>query len=184
MITVEKISECHLKVMGDQSDEADIKQFFTFKSKGYQFTPRYKSGVWNGDISVYDQRSKILPAGLFPRLESFMDETGIEYQIRENSDYSLDDHDQIGMEELKDFLADLDVALPRDGVIREYQFDAIHKAICQKKITLISPTSCLDPEEEIELFVSDEDYGKFLASSKANTTSDFHDSINSTESLL
>lgn len=141
MITVEKISECQLKVMGDASDEADIKQFFTFKAHGYQFTPRYKSGMWNGDISVFDSRSKVLPAGLFGRLESFCDESKIEFSIRENENYTLDDHDHVGVDELREFIDGLDLNLPSSGSVREYQFDAIHKAVCQKKITLVSPTS-------------------------------------------
>ena len=142
MITIEKINESYIKVMGDYSEEANIKKFFTFKVPGYQFSPKFKSGVWNGDMSLYDSRTKLLPGRLLNRLLDFIEQSDSQFEIRENDKYSFDlDDEDLSYEELKEWIDDLDITLPSNSAVRDYQIDAILNAIKEKKITLISPTS-------------------------------------------
>lgn len=141
MIEVEKINEAFIKVLGSESAETDIRDHFTFKAAGYRFSPKFKAGLWNGDISLYNQRNKRLPIGLYKRLEAFCDSSNIEMTIRENSSYTLDDANDVTREEVDDFIHDLDIHLPMNGKPRDYQIDAIYHAIRDKKLTLISPTS-------------------------------------------
>jgi superfamily II DNA or RNA helicase len=139
-VEIEKISESHIRVMGNESDEADIKRHFTFKAPGYKFHPKVKAGLWNGDISLYDMRSKRLPIGLYPRLQAFLEQSNTNIAIRENKNYFFDEN-QFTYDEVKTFVEELDLALPNGSSIRDYQLDAVYKAISEKKITLISPTS-------------------------------------------
>ncbi len=142
ILHVEKINEAFLRVMGEQSVEQDLKDYFTYKAQGYRFHPKFKAGLWNGDISLYNIRTKLLPIGLLPRVRQFCRESNIEFAERENQKYTLDDtqHD-VTIEDIQEYIDLLDVSLPNNGKVREYQLDAIHRAIKNKKITLISPTS-------------------------------------------
>jgi len=140
-LTVEKINEAFLKVMGDFSTEQDLKTYFTYKAPGYRYHPKFKSGLWNGDVSLYNQRTKLLPTGLLNRLATFCKESGVELIDKPNDNFVLNDRNDVTVEEVAEYIDLLDVSLPNNGKVREYQIDAIHKAISSKKITLISPTS-------------------------------------------
>ena len=140
MITIEKINEAFLKVMSDIAIETDIKDHFTYKMPGYRFSPKYKSGLWNGDISLYNMQSKRLPIGLYPRLIKFIEDSDLEYKIRDNEDYSFDES-VVTKEEIEEYIESLDISLPNNSKARDYQVDAVYNAISQKNLTLLSPTS-------------------------------------------
>lgn len=171
MITIEKISEAFVRVMSDISVEQDIKDHFTYKAPGYRFSPRYKIGAWNGDISLYNTQTKRLPIGLLPRLLKFAEDTSVPFKLIDSENYSFDDSiDSVSREEVVEYVDSLNVQLPNNSKVRDYQVDAVYQAISQKKITLISPTACLDPDEEIEVELSDSDYAKFLAFNNSSKT--------------
>jgi len=140
MITIEKINEAFIRVMSDIAIETDIKEHFTYKMPGYRWHPKFKSGLWSGDISLYNMQTKRLPIGLYPRLIKFIEDSNLEYKIRENDDYSFDTSD-ITIEEISEYIDSLDVSLPNNSKVRDYQIDAIYNTIKQKKLTLLSPTS-------------------------------------------
>jgi superfamily II DNA or RNA helicase len=41
-----------------------IKEHFTEKVSNYWFSPKFQAGLWTGDVSLFDGRSKTLPYGL------------------------------------------------------------------------------------------------------------------------
>lgn len=142
MIIIEKTNESFLKVFGEISVEYDIKEHFTFKAHNYRFHPKYKAGLWSGDISLYDIRTKRLPGGLFQRLVRFLEESGAEYQLIENDDYTpLNTVCEYTKEDVEEFINSLDLSLPRGATVRDYQIDAVWEAVRQKKVVLISPVS-------------------------------------------
>lgn len=140
-LTIEKISESFLKVMGDFSLEQDLKAYFTYKAANYRFHPKFKAGLWSGDVSLYDIRTKLLPVGLYNRLVTFCKESDIELIERDNGRHSVRDINDVTLEDIQEYVDLLDITLPNNSKVREYQLDAIHRAIRNKKITLISPTS-------------------------------------------
>jgi hypothetical protein len=171
MITIEKISEAFVRVMSDISIEQDIKDHFTYKAPGYRYSPKFKAGLWSGDISLYNTQTKRLPIGLLPRLLKFAEDTAVSFKLIDSENYSFEDSiDSVSREEVVEYVDSLNIQLPNNGKVREYQIDAIYQAVTQKKITLLSPTSCLDPDEEIEIELSDSDYAKFLAFNNSSKT--------------
>lgn len=141
ILTVEKISESFLKVMGDFSVEQDLKAYFTYKAANYRYHPKFKAGLWNGDVSLYNIKTKLLPVGLYNRLVTFCKESDIELVERETSRLPVRDINDVTIEDIQEYVDLLDVTLPNNSKVRDYQLDAIHRAIRNKKITLISPTS-------------------------------------------
>ncbi len=142
-IEVVKINEVYIKVYSDINIETEIKDYFTFKSPGYQFHPKYKARLWDGNISLYDIRTKQLPIGLYPRLVDFCNESKIDIVFRECERFSSVYHENdISIEEVQAYVNDLNPYSRNEPIsAREYQVNAIQKAINQKRITLISPTS-------------------------------------------
>lgn len=142
-IEVTKLNECYVKVFGDFSTESEVRDFFTFKVPGYQFSKQYKARLWDGNISLYNLKTKLLPIGLYPRLMSFCKDNDIEISVKANERFSeiieFDDHE---IADVKQFVDDLNL-WSKNGPItaREYQLEAIHHSIKTKKVTLISPTS-------------------------------------------
>lgn len=144
MIEIIKINESHIKIYSDIQIESEIRDHFTFKVPGYQFSPKYKARVWDGNISLYNTKTKLFPIGLYPRLESYCQENNIEIKFRSDDRFeSINDVDgDLTLEEVRAFTNDLNL-WSKNGPIaaREYQIDAIYQAIKSKRITLISPTS-------------------------------------------
>lgn len=138
-----KIDEAHIKVFSTPDIEQEIKDFFTFKAPGYAFHPKFKARMWDGNISLYDLRTKTLAIGLYKRLKEYADENNITLTFKSNEKYSeFDTVDNISREEFDSFITDLNL-WSKNGPItfRDYQFDAAYKAVTEKKITMTSPTA-------------------------------------------
>lgn len=50
---------------GERNLILDIQSFLTDFKKGYKFMPKYKAGVWDGKISLFDKTTRTFPYGLF-----------------------------------------------------------------------------------------------------------------------
>jgi len=163
IIEVYKINECYVKIYSEQNIEREICSFFTFKVPGYQFMEKFKNHTWSGDISLYNLTTKLLPIGLYPRLVEYCKDNNIEVVVKETERYSeIDDKNDVSLEEVKEFVDSLDLWSKNEPItIRDYQLVGIHVAVREKKKVLVSPTACLDTEEEIELYLSEDDYIKF-----------------------
>lgn len=138
-----KIDEAHIKVFSTPEIEQEIKEYFTFKAPGYAFHPRFRARMWDGNVSLYDLRTKTLAIGLYKRLCEFATDNNITLTFRSNEKYSeFDTHDVVPKEEFEAFVNDLNL-WSKSGPItfRDYQFDASYKAITEKKITMTSPTA-------------------------------------------
>ena len=53
----------------------------SYKSPGYQFTPRYKMGHWDGRIKLFRQSRRTFPAGLTQDVKEALETAGIRVQI-------------------------------------------------------------------------------------------------------
>lgn len=101
---------------------------YTFEVPGARFTPLYKAGKWDGIIRLV-KRSGHFPKGLFQEILKFCIEQGTKVTV-------------------DDELRNLGVAVEFDESavqfpfkLRDYQVDAINKALKTKRRLLISPTS-------------------------------------------
>jgi len=142
-VSVHKVNESFIKVFSDQSTESDIKDYFTFKVPGYQFSPKYKNRLWDGTISLFNIRTKLLPIGLYNRLLTFCKDNDIEVEVVPTERFSCIQEDiDVDLTDIKDFVDSLNL-WSKSGPIttRDYQLDAIHHSIINRRATLISPTS-------------------------------------------
>lgn len=110
-----------------------MSDYFTFYVPGYQFTPQYKSRVWDGKIRLADLRSFTIYHGLIPYIQKFCDER----------DYKLDIDPAVSVTtefsgiEAQELIQSL--KLPFE--VREYQWKSFIHAVRNKRVLLLSPTA-------------------------------------------
>lgn len=138
MIRVEKINNVHLRVYTDPGVAQEISEFFTFEMPGARFTPQYRAKIWDGKIRMYDLHRKTLYVGLLNYLQNFADRN--EYQIEYANE--INDRDSIDPSQLKEFLNWLNLhGRGKPIEIYDYQIEAIHHGLQNKRCVLLSPTS-------------------------------------------
>lgn len=107
-----------------------IKKKFTFKAPNYFFSPKYKSGAWNGDVSLL-KPDGTLAAGLVPRLLNIADK--MNYRVLLDGINIHTDYDE---EKVRGWVNTLDLPFaPRD-----YQFRAFYDSITKKMNGVVSIT--------------------------------------------
>ena len=132
VVRVEKLNEVYNRIHCEPWMAKEIDSFFTFKVPGYQFMPQYRSGMWNGDVHIFNVRGQVLYGGLNGYLEKFCEER--EYQIEYLTDFSAD---EFSLKEAQDFISSL--SLPFQP--RNYQIDAFVYAVRNRRAVLLSPTA-------------------------------------------
>lgn len=132
-IIVNKINHSSLILTCERSIEAELQDHFSFYVPGYKFQPKYKYGLWDGKLRLYNLQTKILPAGLFHELISFAKKNSYEITLDPNS--------------LPFYISEekynLDIPLFSHGEIitlRDYQKNAIDYAIQNRRCIILSPT--------------------------------------------
>lgn len=137
-IKVTKKDDVNLRVHCEPSIAQEIADFFTFDVPNAKFHPMYRSRMWDGKIRIYSMLTKELPVGLFEYLRKFA----------EDNNYAFDDSeytptcDNVTYEEIEDFCKGT-LKLSSQGKmieIRDYQIDAVYKAIKSGRSLLLSPT--------------------------------------------
>ncbi|MBI1784408.1 DEAD/DEAH box helicase [Candidatus Sumerlaeota bacterium] len=64
---------------GDVLEEIDFET--SFPLPGYKFSPKFKSGQWDGKRHLFDRKSMKFPAGLWPRIRQILDRRGVVYDL-------------------------------------------------------------------------------------------------------
>ena len=134
MIKVKKKDEVYLKVETDLSTDQEICDFFTFEVPGAKFMPLYRNRMWDGKARLYSMYTKELYLGLLPYLIEFANT--LEYEIEVDVP---DIGEQIDIDKFTDELRLQ--SNEKDIQIRDYQKEAVTKAINVGRTLLLSPTA-------------------------------------------
>ena len=138
MIKIEKLDEVYVRVFSDSSIEQELADFFTYEYPGARFTPQFRARLWDGKVRLYDQVRKSLYSGLISYVLEFAKRNEYEVQLspelRVQNDY---DYNEVG-----EWIADLNPQSRNESIeVRDYQLDAIFKAITDERVLLLSPTA-------------------------------------------
>ena len=69
MVELHLYDPLHIKIETDNWDYLrGIKEHFSYYVQNYKFMPRYKAGIWNGKISLFNAGNQTLPFGLTLKL--------------------------------------------------------------------------------------------------------------------
>jgi superfamily II DNA or RNA helicase len=131
----------HIKIESDNGIAWGLRENFSFFVPGYKFMPKYRSGIWDGKIKLFDYKKRLLPAGLYHEFLKYAKE--FNYQIEyDDIGYGLPGtKNKIDPNEVMDFIKSLNLHSKGKPIqVRDYQFNAICKALQDKRLLLLSPT--------------------------------------------
>jgi superfamily II DNA or RNA helicase len=134
MVTIEKLDDVYVRVFSDPSIEQELADFFTYEYPGARFTPQYKARLWDGKVRLYDQVRKTLYLGLVSYVQEFCERNN--YQLNWTTDFLP--KGAFTHEDVEEYIRSLN--LPTKIEIRDYQVDAIAKALNEERTLLLSPT--------------------------------------------
>ena len=132
-LILHKKNEAYIQFECDRGIAQELSDYFTFFVPGHQFTPAFKSRIWDGKIRLADLRSFTIYHGLVPYIEIFCKER--DYTLEIDSDVSVTQN--FSLVEAEEFVDTL--KLPHE--IRDYQLKSFVQAIRNKRMLLLSPTA-------------------------------------------
>jgi len=132
-LILHKKDEAYIQFECERNVAQELSDFFTFYVPGYQFTPAFKSRVWDGKIRLADLRNFTIYHGLVPYIETFCKER--DYTLEIDSEISVAEN--YSLAEAEQFISTLNIPLE----VRDYQLKSFVHAIRNKRILLLSPTA-------------------------------------------
>ena len=137
-LIISKSNEVFLKIQSEPHIECELRDHFKFEVPNMKFMPQYRNKNWNGEIHLYDMRSKQIYVGLLDKIISFCKRNGYAYKFEENKFYGLpfEINQEISYEGVKDYMKSICTHSPR-----EYQIEGVYDALKYNRKLLISPTA-------------------------------------------
>jgi superfamily II DNA or RNA helicase len=142
MIYVESFNEVFVKIRcEDTGVEQEIADFFTFMIPGAKFQPKFRSGMWDGKLRLFNLRTKTLYKGLVSVLQKFA--TQRQYSITLCSSLEVESHcESITIEFIQGFIEKLNLRGRGQPVeVRDYQLAAIHRIVSMSRNIVLAATS-------------------------------------------
>jgi superfamily II DNA or RNA helicase len=137
MIDIKKYNESLIQIDCDYDLALNISDYFAFRSDNYMWSPKYKAGVWDGRIRLFNLHNRTLPIGLLKRLVKYLKEMKIEFKL----DKSLK---PINLKVTKKWLNefyDKELKLLSKFPVRDYQINYVTQSLKENKCVVLSPTA-------------------------------------------
>ena len=137
-VVIGKANEVFLKINAEPHIQYELRDHFTFEVEGAKFMPQYRNRNWNGEIHLFDMRSKQIYVGLLDKIISFCERHDYTYEFVDNDYYGtpFEINEGISYEGVKDYMSTICSYSPRD-----YQIEGVYDALRHNRKLLISPTA-------------------------------------------
>jgi len=137
-VLIGKANEVFLKINAEPHIQYELRDHFTFEVEGAKFMPQYRKRNWNGEIHLFDLRSKRIYIGLLDRIISFCERRDYSYKFIDNEYYGspFEINEGISKQGVKDYMSAICKHKPRD-----YQVEGVYDALRHNRKLLISPTA-------------------------------------------
>jgi len=137
-VVISKSNEVFLKIDSEPHIEYELRDHFTFEVEGAKFMPQYRNRNWNGEIHLFDMRTKKIYVGLLDKIVSFCERHGYTYKFEDNDYYGLpfEINSSISIEGVKDYIKSITKIKPRD-----YQIEGVCDCLKHNRRLLVSPTA-------------------------------------------
>lgn len=139
-LTIDKQDETYLIVrVDDDAMRKNLDQYFCYKPKNVQFTPRYKAakGKWDGSTHLYNVPTGKIFSGLFWHIVKFAEDNDL------NVVYNyVPETNNVTIEQTINFIDRL--KMHTSGVpleVYDYQIEAVYHTLKYSRALLLSPTS-------------------------------------------
>jgi len=136
-LVISKSNEVFLKINTEPHIEYELRDHFKFEVPNAKFMPQYRGRNWNGEIHLYDMRSKQIYVGLLDKIVSFCEQYGYTYKFENNKFFGqpFEVNEMISFDGVKDYMKSISAHEPR-----EYQIEGVYDALKHNRRLLISPT--------------------------------------------
>ena len=134
-IKIKQINEVFLFIDCDSEQARELYHHVSCMAPNFQFHPKYRSRIWNGRISFFDTKTRLLPIGLLKDLISFAEKYSYECDFLFDVEKLIND---VSEEDVVDFYSKL--FNDSDFEPRDYQHEAIMSALTHKRGIIVSPT--------------------------------------------
>ena len=137
-VVISKANEVFLRVNAEPHIEYELRDHFTFQVEGAKFMPQYRNRNWNGEIHLFDLRSKRIYVGLLDKIVAFCKKHDYTYSFQANEYYGspYEENEGISYQGVKDYMSSICSHSPR-----KYQIEGVHDALKHNRKLLISPTA-------------------------------------------
>jgi superfamily II DNA or RNA helicase len=137
-LIISKSNEVFLKINTEPHIEYELRDHFKFEVPNAKFMPQYRGRNWNGEIHLYDMRSKQIYVGLLDKIVQFCENYGYSYKFEDNKFYGIpfEVNNGISYEGVKDYMKSICSHSPR-----KYQIEGVYDALRHNRKLLISPTA-------------------------------------------
>ena len=137
-LVISKSNEVFLKINTEPHIEYELRDHFKFEVPNAKFMPQYRGRNWNGEIHLFDMRSKQIYVGLLDKIVNFCEQYGYSYKFEDNKFYGTpyEENEFISFEGVKDYIKSISVHEPR-----QYQVEGVFDALRHNRRLLISPTA-------------------------------------------
>ena len=137
-LSIQKINEVYFRITTEPHIEHELRDKFTFQVESAKFMPQYRSRYWNGEIHLFDIRTKQIYIGLLDKIINFCDQNGYTYNFENNKFYGTpyEENEEISYEGVKDYMNSICSHTPR-----KYQIEGVYDALKHNRKLLISPTA-------------------------------------------
>lgn len=134
-IKIHYFNEIYMRIETERSIEYELREEFSFYTNNYQFNPKFKSGMWDGKIRLYNGRDKTLYTGLLYDLYQFAKRNG--YSITVNEGDKAQFKPSVTLDECWIDKFNETMSLYK---FKDYQRNAFVQAINHNKTLILSPT--------------------------------------------
>ena len=137
-VVIGKANEVFLKINAEPHIQYELRDHFTFEVEGAKFMPQYRNRNWNGEIHLFDMRSKQIYVGLLDKIISFCERHDYTYKFVDNEYYGtpFEINEGISYQGVKDYMTSICNHRPR-----KYQVQGVYDALRHNRKLLISPTA-------------------------------------------
>ena len=137
-VVIGKANEVFLKINAEPHIEYELRDHFTFEVEGAKFMPQYRKRNWNGEIHLFDLRTKRIYIGLLDKIISFCKKHDYTYKFVDNEYYGtpFEINEGISYQGVKDYMHSICSHSPR-----KYQIEGVYDALRHNRKLLISPTA-------------------------------------------
>ena len=131
-IVVQKVDEVRIRVScTSASIRHELKEAFSYYVPNYRHMPKYKFGIWDGRISLYDLRTSTTYLGLMSKILQFAEQRNLQLAINDREFTNASPLDLEGF--LSRFRAKHE--------LRDYQREVLEIASNNKKAIFLSATA-------------------------------------------
>ena len=137
-VVIGKANEVFLQINAEPHIQYELRDHFTFQVEGAKFMPQYRKRNWNGEIHLFDLRSKRIYIGLLDRIVAFCHKHDYTYKFVDNEYYGapFEVNEGISYQGVKDYMNAICCHSPR-----KYQVEGVYDALRHNRKLLISPTA-------------------------------------------